>query len=342
MSPRRVAVLTMVASVLGIAAFAVAGCGDDSSSLPDGTVARVGDATISEAQLDAMIARTRQQAQAQGQTLPAEGAEGYDQVRQAALQTLIQGKIIDFEARKCGDDCEVTQADVQKEVLRLRRTNFNGSQKQFDAFLKQRGLTKQDANELLKQDLQLRALKAKVTRGVRFTEADAKKYYEDNPSQFTTPAGRTVRHILVPTKAEADRIRAEITPENFAELAKKYSTDKGSGQNGGDIGTLTKGSFVPEFEKVAFALKDGQISDPVKTVYGWHLIEVETTPKHTTSFAEAEPGILSAQLAAAREKEFNAWSAKVLTEWRDRTDYASDDLKPPETTSAPTATEPAP
>ena len=117
-----------------------------------------------------------------------------------------------------------------------------------------------------------------VTRGIRFTAADAKKYYEDNPAQFKVAAGRTASHILVPTKAEADKIRAEATDANFAELAKEYSTDTGTKDQGGSLGQIQKGQLVPEFEKVAFALKSGEISEPVKTQFGWHIITVTTTP----------------------------------------------------------------
>ena len=60
-----------------------------------------------------------------------------------------------------------------------------------------------------------------VTRGIRYTEADAQKYYDQNIAQFKVAAGRRVSHILVPTKAEADKIRAEVTPQNFAELARR-------------------------------------------------------------------------------------------------------------------------
>ncbi len=180
-----------------------------------------------------------------------------------------------------------------------------------------------------------------VTRGIRFTAADAKKYYEDNPAQFKVAAGRTASHILVPTKAEADKIRAEVTDENFAELAKKYSTDTGSKEQGGSLGQIQKGQLVPEFEKVAFGLKSGEISEPVKTQFGWHIITVTTTPARTTPFSEAESQIISSQLAAKRQAAFSEWSDKALKSWEKRTVYANDDLKPPATTAAAATTAPA-
>jgi foldase protein PrsA len=234
----------------------------------------------------------------------------------------------------------VTDAEITAELTRIRTANFEGSQKKYDDFLKERKITKADARTIVRSQLQQQALFDHVTRGVRFTDADAKKYYEDNPTQFKVPAGRTASHILVATEAEADRIRAEVTPENFAELAKENSTDTGSAPQGGDLGQMQKGQFVPEFEKVAFALKDGEISQPVKTQFGWHIITVKIAPARTTSFADAKEQILSSQLTAKRQTEFTTWSETVLTEWADRTVYASDDLKPSTTTAPATTTAP--
>ena len=192
----------------------------------------------------------------------------------------------------------------------------------------------------MKSQLQQQALFDYVTRGVRFTDADAQKYFDDNAAQFKVAAGRTASHILVATEAEADRIRAEVTPENFAALAKENSTDTGSAQQGGSLGQIQKGQLVPEFEKVAYALKDGEISQPVKTQFGWHIIMVKLTSATSTTFADAKEQIISSQLQAKRQTEFTTWSETVLKEWADRTVYATDDLKPATTTASTSATAP--
>ncbi len=98
---------------------------------------------------------------------------------------------------------------------------------------------------------------------------------------------------------------------------------------------------MPEFEKVAFALADGEISDPVKTQFGWHVITVNLTPAKTTSFPQARAQIIQSQLAATRQSTYQEWSEKVLAEWEDRTVYAEGDLEPQTTTTpAPTPTAP--
>lgn len=336
-SPRVAGILVGLAA-LGATGLLVAGCGDDGASLPEGVVARVGDTSVTQARLDKTIAQSRAQAKEQGQTLPASGEDGFDQVQQQALQQLIQQEVISSEARKCGTPCAVEKKDITAELGRIREANFNGSQKDFDAFLKRSAISKTDAQEIVRYQLQTQKLLAHVTRGVRFTAADARAYYDANTAQFTTPAGRQARHILVETKAEADAIRARLTLDNFAAEAKANSIDEGSAQQGGDLGLLQKGRFIPEFEKVAFALANGEISQPVKTQYGWHIITVALTPKKTTSFAEARAGIISSQLNQKRQEEWTAWGQKTLDEAESRTVYASDSLKPSTDAAAPAAT----
>lgn len=334
--------------IVGLAALGAAGllllsgCGSDSSSLPAGVVARVGDTPITEKQVAKTIAQTRAQAKQQGQTIPAIGEDGYDQVRQQAVQQLVQQEVVSAEARKCGKPCAISGDDIDQELRRIRDTNFNKSQKEFDAFLKKSAISKADARDIVENQLQQQKLNEKVTRGIRFSDAEAKAYYDANPTQFTVPAGRSARHILVATEAEADALRAEATLENFAELAKANSTDSGSAQQGGDLGQIQKGQLVPPFEKVAFALKDGEISQPVKTQFGWHIITVEINAASTTSFAEAKEGIKASQLTAKRQAAWTTWGEKTLKEAEARTVYADESLKPATISTTAPATPPAP
>lgn len=333
---RRSPLVAGVLALLVAASLGLVACGDDGADLPSGVVARVGDADITAVQLDRQVAQASAQLKAQGQTAPAEGSEGFDQLRRQALQTLVQYKIVDFEARKCGSACGVTAKEIDAQLAEIVTTNFNDSQKEFDKFLKQSSISKADAREIVKNQLQQSDLFTYVTKGVRFSPVDAKRYYDDNPDQFKVAAGRIASHILVATQAEADRIRAEVTPENFAELAKENSTDTGSAQQGGSLGQVVEGQFVPQFEKAALALEDGEISQPVKTQFGWHIIMVDITPPSATSFAEARAQIIQGQLEQKRQTTFSEWSTKAVEDWGDRTVYADESLKPPSTTATTT------
>jgi peptidyl-prolyl cis-trans isomerase C len=125
-------------------------------------------------------------------------------------------------------------------------------------------------NKLLMETLLQQEGKAAVT-----PEA-MKKVYDEAVTQMSSEQEVRARHILVPTEDEAKAILAEIKKgTDFAELAKQKSKDPGAAAEGGDLGYFTKDQMVPEFAAVAFKLEKGQVSDPVKTQFGWHIIKVE-------------------------------------------------------------------
>jgi peptidyl-prolyl cis-trans isomerase D len=108
------------------------------------------------------------------------------------------------------------------------------------------------------------------------TDEEIRKVYEARASQFRVDEQRRASHILVKTKEEADKLLAELkkSPGSFAELAKKHSQDTGSAPNGGDLGWFAKGMMVKPFEDAAFAMKEGQLSGPVQSEFGYHIIKL--------------------------------------------------------------------
>ena len=108
------------------------------------------------------------------------------------------------------------------------------------------------------------------------TDAAMKKVYDDAVKQMGAEQEVRARHILVPTEDEAKAVLAEIKKgADFAELAKQKSKDPGAAAEGGDLGYFGKEQMVPEFAETAFKMDKGQVSDPVKTQFGWHIIKVE-------------------------------------------------------------------
>ncbi|MGC1778929.1 MAG: peptidylprolyl isomerase [Xanthobacteraceae bacterium] len=116
------------------------------------------------------------------------------------------------------------------------------------------------------------------------------KVYDEAVKQMPPEEEVHARHILVPTEDEAKEIEAELKKgEDFATLAKEKSKDPGAA-DGGDLGYFTKDQMVPEFSAAAFKLDKGQISDPVHTQFGWHIIKVEDKRiKPTPTFDEVKP-----------------------------------------------------
>ncbi len=139
---------------------------------------------------------------------------------------------------------------------------------------------------------------------VQITDADYKQAYEQSQSQFKTPEQVDVRHILVKTKEQALDIKKQLEGgADFAALAKKYSDDPGSKDNGGLYKNVERGKMVPEFDKAAFELPVGKISDPVQTSFGFHILKVDAHRQPAQkSLAEVKPE-LEQQIRAQKQRQ---------------------------------------
>lgn len=204
----------------------------------------------------------------------------------AALDQLITNKLVEQEADN--QNVTVTSEDEDKELAEVKK-NF-GTEEEFQAALQQYGMTLDDLKRQMLPQAQMRKLLADK---LKVTDEDIKKYYDENKASFASEEQVKASHILVATKEEADAIKKELNNGgDFAAIAKEKSTDTGSGAQGGDLGFFGKGAMVPEFEKVAFELKPGQISEPVKSEFGFHIIKViEHKPASTPTLEEKKAEI---------------------------------------------------
>jgi len=143
--------------------------------------------------------------------------------------------------------------------------------------------------------------KRALAKQVKPTQEQLKVFYEDNKDLFTVPEQRHARHILILAKqgdaqseAAAKKKIAEIQAklkagEPFEKLAQAYSEDPGSAAVGGDLGWFEQGTMVPAFDKKVFAMKKGEISEPVQTRFGYHIIQLlDIKPKHVQPFDEVK------------------------------------------------------
>lgn len=148
-------------------------------------------------------------------------------------------------------------------------------------------------------------LKKKVEQEAQVSDADLKKFYDENKDKFKTGEQVRASHILVKTEKEAQDILAQLKGgANFEDLAKKYSTDA-TAAKGGDLGWFSKGAMVPEFDKVVFGLKEGQLSGIVKTQFGFHIIKVTgVRPAGIRAFDEVKEQIKSTLLPSKQQEIF--------------------------------------
>jgi peptidyl-prolyl cis-trans isomerase C len=190
------------------------------------------------------------------------------------------------------------------------------------------GYDKDDDIDRQVNDLRRRLVVQKVVREYQkppeITDDQAKAYYDENPTLYSTTQIRA-SHILVKDEAAAREIREQVKadPSKFADIAKEKSTDKTSGQKGGDLGMFGPGRMVPEFERAAFALQQGEISDVVKTQYGYHVIMVtERKEGERRPFDQVKEQIK----ATLRNKAIQEQQEKRYADLKERANVKVDDV----------------
>lgn len=149
-------------------------------------------------------------------------------------------------------------------------------------------------------------LRKEIEDKVTVSDEDAKKYYEENPDKFKEPEKVEVSHILVDTEAEANDILAKLKAgDDFAKLAKEKSKCP-SKDKGGELGYISKGQTVPEFETAAFSLQPGQLSGVIKSQFGYHIIKVTAKqPEKIIPFDEIKDQLKQMLLADKQKERFD-------------------------------------
>lgn len=182
-----------------------------------------------------------------------------ENIRQNVLRGIVSERLIYNEAIKAGYDKD---AEVKKRLAQLEKQVI------MQSFMENK------AKNLVTDD-QLRAAYAEKVAAAKGQEEVR------------------ARHILVASEDEAKKIAADVKKgADFEKIAKEKSTDKGSGANGGELGWFTKDRMVPEFAEAAFKLKKGDISSPIKTEFGWHVIKVEDRrPVQVASFDDMKESL---------------------------------------------------
>jgi parvulin-like peptidyl-prolyl isomerase len=302
---KRLALLAFALLVL-----VVTGCGGSSSSASLGAddVAVAGSKDISKEQFQAVMARAKNSYDAAKRPFPKPGTTEYEQLKGQAVTFLVIRAEFEQEAEDMGVD--LSDAAVDKRLVKLKKECCGGDQARYEQTIKQQGLTDEQARGEVRVLLVQEGLYKKVTDEVEATEDEIQAHYDSHKTQYEQPASREVRHILVVKKPLADQIYAQLKAgANFAALAKKYSKDPGSAANGGKL-NVVKGQTVPEFDKKTFELKKGELSQPVKTQYGYHIIQAlsDIKPATKTPLTKEVKADIKTQLEKQQKDE-------AMTKW---------------------------
>ena len=297
--------LALLMAVVMLAAV-LAGCGQP--KLEGGTLAVVGGRTITKDNLN-----TRLRIYELFFQEPMEDVAKQQQV----LDQMIADLVLRDQAQNLGVKVadEQVEAEMAKFFGSLDRTYK--SRTEVNQKLQAMNLTNDDIAAFLKDFLVGQAVTEKKKAEVTVTDEELQAFYDQKKETLYTFKEDVVRaaHVLVPLDQEA--MAQEIAAKakaggNFAELAKLYSVDPVSSQQGGDLGYFTRGSMVKEFSDAVFGMDPGRTSDPVRTQFGWHIIEViDKQGPGTLPFDKAKEDVHLRVLTDKQEKAYQAWFASV-------------------------------
>lgn len=294
---------------------------------------------VTKADFDHYVNQAKAQAKTSKQTFPKVGTYAYNQYAAQVIIYLVQLQLIEQAATTW--HITVTDKQVADQIATIQKA-YPGAK--FEQALKAQGLTLPDLKKLIRDQLVSQNVYNHVVGTSKVTDAQALAYYKAHKSTYEQPEKRHVRHILVKTKAEALKVRALLVGgASWKTVAAKYSTDPGTKKKGGDLGEITPGEMVPTFDKAAFSLPVDKISQPVKSPYGWHVIEVlGITKAKVQTFAQVEATIKSTISSANAQKLWQKWLTNAQK--KANIQYASGydpaqlkKTKPPTATPSPTA-----
>jgi foldase protein PrsA len=187
----------------------------------------------------------------------------------STLQQMVREILLEQYAQK--NNITVSDADIAAREDQIKQNFPPGS---WNDMLKSRGLTEDDVHKLLRDQI---IIDKAVGKNVKVSDAQIQAYFNKNHAAFDKPAQAQARHILVPDLKTAEKVEADLKGgANFATEAQKYSIDPGSKDKGGELGNIRHGQMVPAFDAAVFSLPVNVISAPVKSPYGYHIIQVES------------------------------------------------------------------
>ncbi len=253
---------------------------------------------IKQSELDQVLTGAKANAAAQGQQLPSEFSI-------AILNQLITIQCLLQKATPADHAAGDVEADLQYTNLVKRF----GSVEAFNRQLKAVGMTVEELRTKASQEATAKAT-LKRELNISVTDEQAKAFYAKHAAEFEQPETAHVRHILLMTidpatrtplptntiaakRKQIDALLVQIRGgADFATLAKQYSEDPGSKDNGGELPAFPRGQMVPEFETTAFSLTNNQVSDVITTQFGYHIIQmIDKTPAKTYAYTDTLPQI---------------------------------------------------
>lgn len=322
----------IVFGALFVALFVVVAIADGVGhpGVPSGDVAYVEDAPEGNGEItmaDFKHALAQAAAQSGQKKLPKPGEKQYEELKETALNTLVEPIWLQGLAEEEG--LTVSDKEVEAEFKKLKKENFK-TEAEYKKFLKESQFTQEDVLQRVK----LQKLSAELQEQLKEnapepSKSEIENYYEAaKATQFTQKPSRDVRVIVNKDKKKAeeafDALSKDDTAKNWEAVAKKYSEDPTTKEEGGLRKGVTEGSNEEPLDADIFGASEGQVVGPVKTKLGYTVFEVEnSTPESVQALETVEAQIQSTLAQRAEQEYFTAFVGNFNTKWRERTFCAS-------------------
>ncbi|MEH7236649.1 peptidylprolyl isomerase [Bacillus sp. JJ1562] len=227
------------------------------------------------------------------------------------LELLITNKIIEQEAEK--EMITVSDKELDEEMQPL--IDSYGGEESFTSAIEASGLTRADVEDDVRQFIQTKKL---LEPRIEITDDEIKTYFEANKDSLAQPEQVQASHILVEDETTANEVATKLADgSDFAELAKEYSKDTANAEDGGELGYFGKGQMVAEFDNAVFSLGIDEISDPVKTEFGYHIIKVtDKKEAKEANYEESKDTIYEVLFNQKVSEEYTVWLTEKTEEYK--------------------------
>jgi foldase protein PrsA len=244
----------------------------------------------------------------------------YNQLRDQVVGLLLTFEWVEREAEEQG--VKASDAEVKKAFDQEKKQSFP-KEADYQKFLKESGRTQEDVLQQVRLRLLSTKIRDKVIKGKdKVTEAQIEDYYNKNKARFAQPERRDVSIVRTKTEAKAEQAREALeSGDSFKTVAKQYSNDQQSKAQGGKLPAVAKGQQEKAFDDAIFSAKQGQLSGPVKTPFGYYVFEVDGVTKASQqTLKQASPTIKQLLAAQNQEKAFNSFVKDFEKKWKDKTE----------------------
>lgn len=298
----------LATAMVGTLAFSAVGCKmiqKTPEAIQKTVIAKIGNKKITKGDLEKLIPSEEQLAQQYGEDYKTN--EQFKTALKSLISQLVDEEILVQKAKELNLIPEQSELDTKVTEAIAPQIEQIGGDEAYKKALENMGLTEEEYKKDMERMILAQIVVEDITKDIEVAEEEIKKYYDENNTEFTEA---DISHILVEDEAKAKEIKEKLdNGGDFEALAKEFSIDGGSKGKGGALGVTKYNTLVPEFVVGLNSIKEGEISAPVKSQFGYHIIKYKDAK--VTSFEDAKDSIKTKLEGEQKSKIYD----EKLEEW---------------------------